>query len=98
MRKPLRPILFLCCILSGLMYYSCTKDNSPGNSDTNTQSASDDLFAQGVNDDAMSMSAQSEDNGTAGTITDSTYGYMLSPCATVSIDLSSVPSMLTIDF
>jgi hypothetical protein len=83
-----------------LVYFSCSKDGkSTGNkSDNEIQSSVDNSFAQNTNDDVTSISTQSEDNGVGGTLHDSTYSHQLSPCATVTVDLSSTPKQLTIDF
>lgn len=78
--------------------YSCTKNDNPKSSDNETQSASDNSFAESTNNDITSISAQSEDNGVGGTFNDSTYSYMLSPCATVSINTFSSPKKIIIDF
>ncbi len=89
----------LCCVLSGIIF-SCSKtDNNPGgHTDNNTQSASDNSFAESTNNDVANISAQSEDNGVTGSYSDSTYGFLLSPCANISIDNISSPHKLIIDF
>ena len=98
MKKTIKSVLLLCCLLSGILY-SCTKSNSPNtNADNETQTASDNLLAQTTNDDVTTITAQSEDNGVAGTIGDSAHGYMLSPCAGISINTISSPHELIIDF
>lgn len=97
MKKITNPFL-LCCALTFIIY-SCTKDNSPGsNTDNNTQSASDNSFAESTNSDVFNISAQSEDNGIAGNYADSSFSFILSPCATVSIDNISTPHKLIVDF
>src|SRR6267154_1769976 len=98
MKKLIKPVLILCCIAS-VINYSCTKNsNSGGNTDNNTQSASDNSFAESTNDDVANISAQSEDNGVTGSYNDSTYSLLLSPCATVSINNISSPHQLIVDF
>ena len=86
MKKTHKPFLILCCVLSGIVF-SCSKtNNDPGNTDNNTQSASDNSFAESTNNDVANISAQSEDNGVTGSYGDSTYSFLLSPCASISID------------
>ncbi len=98
MKKLINPVLTLCCILS-VIIYSCTKSSSSGNNtDNSTQSASDNSFAESTNNDVTSISAQSEDNGVTGSYGDSTFSFILSPCASVSIDNISTPHKLIIDF
>ncbi len=99
MTKTIKSVLLLCCVLSGLLIYSCTKNNSSQSAaDTETQTAADNSFAQSTNDDVTSVSAQSEDNGVAGSYHDSTSSYILSPCATITFNLASSPYTLTINF
>ena len=96
--KKLTFYLVLCCIASA-GFYSCTKTGSPGNSgDNNTESAYDNSLAESINNDVAAISAQSEDNGVAGTYEDSVFSPALSPCATITIDLTSTPQKLIIDF
>ena len=97
MKKQSKLILLLTCLLFTVIY-SCTKDNNSGNSDSDTQSAADNSLAESTNNDVITISTQSEDNGTAGTIHDSAYGFMLSPCASISIDNISTPHRLIVDF
>src|SRR6476661_7097596 len=97
MKKTIKPFLLLCFI-SGIIY-SCTKsNNSTGNTDNDTQSASDNSFAESTNADVASISAQSEDNGITGGYNDSTYSLLLSPCATVSINNISSPHQFFVVF
>jgi hypothetical protein len=88
--------LLLACFV--FIIFSCSKNNSSIPGDSDTQSAADNSFAESTSNDAISISTQSEDNGVTGNYTDSTYGFMLSPCATVTIDLVTSPHVLTIDF
>ena len=98
MKKILKPFLLLCCVLSFIIY-SCTKNNNSGNNtDNHTQSAADNSFAESTNADVANISTQSEDNGVTGTYNDSTYSFLFSPCANVSIDNISSPHQLIIDF
>ena len=90
-------LLLPCCVLLALTF-SCTKNNSSDNTDDETQSAADFSFAESTNDDVTTISTQSEDDGVTGSFDDSTYGYLLSPCANVSIDNISVPHRIIIDF
>lgn len=96
MQKQFASILLLGCFLFTI--YSCTKNNNSDNTDNETQSASDNSFAQSTNDDVTTISTQSEDDGVTGSFSDSSYGYLLSPCANVSIDNISNPHRLIIDF
>ena len=96
MQKQFASILLLGCFLCTI--YSCTKNNSSNNSDNETQSAADNSFAESVSDDVTTISTQSEDNGVTGSLGDSTYGYLLSPCANISIDNISNPHRLIVDF
>ena len=96
MQKQFASILLLACFL--FTVYSCTKNNSSNNTDNETQSAADNSFAESTNDDVTTISTQSEDDGVTGSFGDSTYGYLLSPCANVSIDNISNPHRLIIDF
>ncbi|HEY2727070.1 MAG TPA: hypothetical protein VGI61_07860, partial [Parafilimonas sp.] len=96
MQKQSTFILLLTCFLFTI--YSCTKNNSSNNTDNETQSAADNSFAESTNDDVTTISTQSEDDGVTGSFGDSTYGYLLSPCANVSIDNISNPHRLIIDF
>ena len=96
MQKKYSFILLLGCFL--FTVYSCTKNNSSNNTDDETQTAADFSFAESTNDDVTTISAQSEDDGVTGSFGDSTYGYLLSPCANVSIDNISVPHRIIIDF
>ena len=62
-----------------MLIYSCTKDSSANNSkDNETQTASDNMFAQTINDEVTTVTAQSEDNGVSGTLGDSAFGFLLS--------------------
>ncbi len=92
-----KTVLLLGCALF-LLTYSCTKNNSSTNSDNDIQSATDNSFAESTNNDVTTISTQSEDDGTAGSLGDSTFGYMLSPCANISFDTVSIPHKLTVDF
>ncbi len=96
MQKQFASILLLGCFL--FTFYSCTKNNSSNDADNETQSAADNSFAESTNNDVITISTQSEDNGVTGSLGDSTYGYLLSPCANVSIDNISNPHRLIIDF
>ncbi|HEY1869965.1 MAG TPA: hypothetical protein VGG71_02850, partial [Chitinophagaceae bacterium] len=98
--KTIKSVLMPCCVMFSVFYFSCSKDsNSTGNnSDNETQTSVDNSFAQNTNDDVTSISTQSEDNGVAGTLHDSTYSHLLSPCATVTINTTVTPKQLTIDF
>jgi hypothetical protein len=97
MKKTIKPFFLLCCI-SGIIY-SCTKSNNSGtNNDNDTQSASDNSFAESTNADVANISVQSEDNGVTGSYNDSTYSLLLSPCATISINNISSPHQLIVDF
>lgn len=98
MNKSIKAVLILCCSLS-IFIYSCTKSNSSATgSDTDIQTSMDNSFAESTNNDVTTISAQSEDDGLAGSLSDSAFGYLLSPCATLSFDSSSVPHKITIDF
>jgi hypothetical protein len=98
MKKLIKPLL-LSCIASTCMMISCTKENSPGNNnDQDTQSASDLSFAESTSSDIMNISAQSEDNGVTGSYGDSTFSFMLSPCANISIANIASPFQLVVDF
>lgn len=98
MKKTIKSV-FLLCFGSLMMICSCTKDNSTNNSkDNETQTASDNMLAQTINDDVTTVTAQSEDNGVSGTLGDSAYGFLLSPCATISLNTISSPHQLIIDF
>lgn len=93
--------LFLtCCAVFLFTVYSCTKDNSSGggNTDTDTQSASDVSFAESVNNDVVSISTQSEQNGITGSYNDSAFSFLIGPCSDVSIDNISLPHRLIVDF
>lgn len=78
--------------------YSCTKNNSSSNTDNETQTSTDNAFAQGTSSDAVAMSSESEDNGVTGTITDSTLGLMFNSHVNISLNFASSPKVLTIDF
>lgn len=98
MKKLIKPLL-LSCIATTFLIFSCTKENSPGNSNNqDTQSASDLSFAESTSSDVMNISAQSEDNGVTGSYNDSTFGFMLSPCASITIANISSPFQLVVDF
>jgi len=78
---------------------SCTKESKTNsNNDNETQTASDNMLAQTINDEVTTVTAQSEDNGVSGTLGDSAFGFLLSPCATISINTISSPHQLIIDF
>lgn len=89
----------LCCSLF-ILICSCTKNSSTtnNNDDNETQTTADNMLAQSIHDDVTTVTAQSEDNGVGGTLADSSFGYLLSPCATISLNLASSPHQLTIDF
>ena len=98
MKETIKSLFLLCCSLL-ILISSCTKENSTNNStDNETQTASDNMLAQTINDEVATVTAQSEDNGVGGTLGDSAYGYLLSPCATISINTISSPHQLIIDF
>src|SRR5436190_6315722 len=99
MKQLTKPVLLLCCILSGIIISCSNTNNNPGsNTDNDTQSASDNSFAESTSSDVANISAQSEDNGVTGSYGDSTYSFLLSPCASISIDNISNPYRLIIDF
>lgn len=96
MKQQFKFVLLLSCLFFSILY-SCTKNNN-SSGDNETQTAVDNSFAETTNDDVTTISTQSEDNGTAGTFGDSSYGYLLSPCATVTINTISSPHQLVVDF
>ena len=98
MKKTVKSLLLLCCV-SFVLFYSCKKDDTPVTaSDNETQTSVDNSFAESTSNDVTAVSTQSEDNGVAGTPLDSSYGYHLGHCATLTRDTTSVPYKLTIDF
>lgn len=103
MTKTFKFSLLLCSILF-ILFYSCNKnnDNNTNNSDSETTTASDYSFAQTTNDDAASMSSQTEDDRLSGSfggsVTDSSYSLLLGSCTTISLDTVAMPHLLTIDF
>lgn len=97
MQKNSRIFLLLGCLfLFGM--YSCTKDNNSTSNDNETQTATDDAFAQSTANDAVAISSESEDNGVTGTITDSTVGLMFNTNVTISLNFTASPKVLTIDY
>jgi hypothetical protein len=96
MKKQFATILLLSYSL--FVFFSCSKTNSSATGDSDTQSAADNSFAESTTNDVVTISTQSEDNGVTGGFTDSTFGFMFSPCANVTIDISSTPHLLTVDF
>lgn len=96
MKKQFATILLLSYSL--FVLFSCSKTNSSATGDSDTQSAADNTFAESTTNDAVTISTQSEDNGVTGGLTDSTFGFLLGPCANVTIDISSNPHLLTVDF
>ncbi len=98
MKRAIKSALISGCILFCL-FYACTKDNSStNNSDNDTQTATDNLLAESIVNDVTTVSSQSEDNGTSGSYSASSLNLLLSPCATVTIDYTSTPNRLTIDY
>jgi len=98
MKETIKSVFLLFCS-SFILICSCTKDNSVNNSNDNeTQTASDNMLAQSINDEVTTVAVQSEDNLVIGNLGDSVYGFLLSPCAAISINTVSSPHQLIIDF
>lgn len=98
MRRNSGILLVLGCVFL-FSIYSCSKNtSSSSNSDNETQTATDNAFAQGTSDDAVAMSSESEDNGMVGTITDSTLGLMFNSHVSITLNVATSPKVLTIDF
>ncbi len=101
------PLLFLLSCFCFALMYSCNKSNdnsNTNNSNTETSTSQDYAFAQTTNDDAASASSQLEDDrlsgsvSVSGSITGSADGLLLGSCATVTVDTTVKPHILTIDF
>jgi len=79
-----------------LLIAGCKKDDK---TDTDTQSAVDNAFAQGIYDEVSTMSDQAHETGALyGYRGSATEGSLLSQCATVTIDTAGNPKHITIDF
>lgn len=97
MKKTFKSVLLLSCVMCSLLF-SCSKDNSPGNStDTETATSTDNSFAENTNDDITTVSTQSEDNGTEHPVDQGT-GLHLGNCVTITRDTVAVPHTITINF
>lgn len=96
MRLQSTTALLLVCLL--FIFSSCSKKDGSGAKSEDTIPASDNALAEGISNDVMSVSTQSEDNGIAGSAGDTAYGYLLGACATITVNLTASPYLLTIDY
>lgn len=90
---------YLLGLGSVMILSACQNDDeSSPVSDTDTEAANDNSFAEATFDDAGTMSDQAADDGALSTYRIPSEGNLLSSCATVTNDITVTPHILTIDF
>lgn len=90
-------LLISITLLFGIVVFtsSCKKDEQE--TPENTSVSADDALAESLFDDVTNIANEAYERG-AGGLKSSDLGYFLSGCATVTLDTTVMPRVLTIDF
>lgn len=89
-------LIFIAFLGLGILASSCKKDETDPTNDTSY--ASDDVFAESIFDDVSNIGDEAYEMGSSNLKSGDGDKIFLSPCATVTLDTTVSPRVLTIDF
>lgn len=89
-------LIFITFLGLGILATSCKKDVTNPSDDTSI--ASDDVFAESIFDDVSNIGDEAYEMGSSKLKSGDGDKIFLSPCATVTLDTTASPKVLTIDF
>lgn len=89
-------LIFIAFLGLGILASSCKKDETDPANDTSY--ASDDVFAESIFDDVSNIGDEAYEMGSSNLKSGDGDKIFLSPCATVTLDTTVSPRVLTIDF
>jgi hypothetical protein len=97
--KSFKIVFFLSILITGLLFtQACNKTNNDAGDDIDATEAANEAFADGVFDEFQEITDQAWNEGSSGFKSGNEDDFRLGDCVTVTVDTTSVPRVMTIDF